>query len=548
MKTKKLIMGIMLTLSVIPLASCGFIQLPSSVNNSSSESNSTSSNDTSQSNGSSEIVSSTDDSQNSSSVIEEFAGQKITLEMMTKASGIVALDSTGEQNILVLPVCFKDYPLSKFNYDESEVKSNLEKAFFGSKEETGWESVKSFYETSSYGNLKIDGIVADVYTLDCTLVDFVNKKGNDYYDPSYYALEKATDNFKKNYTGNIKDFDQNGDGNLDAVWVIYMNPYMSDKYINDYREWEPSISYTPNLLSNMENVLWAYTYWDYETDSNVNNPEPFVYGWASYDFLWDGDYSSNGQKLVDCHTYIHETGHILGLDDYYNYDYANESTPTSPAGALDMMDNNIGDHNSYSKYLLNWVQPRIVNAKGTYTLSSFQENGDCLLIPANNSSFTDSPYDEYLLLEFYTPTGLNYLDSQYKYTNDLKLFTDYGVKVYHVDSRLGLMKFDSSKNQYDYQGFNNNYVNTYDDYSIIASSNTPSYSYSGKRLLTLLSNSHNASSNYYYQDRSYGEANNSDLFKEGSSISSFRFNNGTSLSYQISIENLTSSSVDIVIK
>ena len=55
-------------------------------------------------------------------------------------------------------------------------------------------------------------------------------------------------------------------------------------------------------------------------------------------------------------TVIHETGHVLGLPDYYS-----ASTQTGgaswPSGIMgsDMMMDNVGDHNGFSKWLLGWL-------------------------------------------------------------------------------------------------------------------------------------------------------------------------------------------------
>ena len=51
-----------------------------------------------------------------------------------------------------------------------------------------------------------------------------------------------------------------------------------------------------------------------------------------------------GYGKVDAHTYIHEMGHMLGLPDYYDYSFK-----SSPTGMYDMQDNNVGDHNPFSK-------------------------------------------------------------------------------------------------------------------------------------------------------------------------------------------------------
>ena len=170
-------------------------------------------------------------------------------------------------------------------------------------------------------------------------------------------------------------------------------------------------------------------------EGNINSPYGSSYAWISYDFL-------DGRKnYAETHVAIHESGHILGLEDYYN---TVSGALYQPTGYVDMMDRNIGDHTGYSKMLLNWTTPYVVNGNGKITLKPFSTSGDLLLIPTNKG-WNKTPYDEYLLLEYYTPTGINGNDAGTKYayvdSNDNKtVFTflnNNGLKVYHVDSRVG---------------------------------------------------------------------------------------------------------------
>jgi hypothetical protein len=136
---------------------------------------------------------------------------------------------------------------------------------------------------------------------------------------------------------------------------------------------------------------------------------------------------------------IHETGHMLGLDDYYSYD-----RDGSPAGMCDMMDFNIGDHNGYSKMLLGWIKPRFVDGSEsdfTLSLSSFTENGDCIILRNTSTDpWNKTPFDEYLLLQYYTPTGLNEKDAagypEWRAAGQGGLYKQPGLQLFHVDSRV----------------------------------------------------------------------------------------------------------------
>ena len=94
--------------------------------------------------------------------------------------------------------------------------------------------------------------------------------------------------------------------------------------------------------------------------------------WASQEFMFDAGYYdeegnhsnwtteqlASGNAKPDAHTFIHETGHMIGLDDYYSYDRGKGDY--GGLGGLDMMDFNIGDHNGYSKWMLGWLHPQMV--------------------------------------------------------------------------------------------------------------------------------------------------------------------------------------------
>jgi len=53
-------------------------------------------------------------------------------------------------------------------------------------------------------------------------------------------------------------------------------------------------------------------------------------------------------------------GHVLGLPDYY--DYNTTIGPQGGVGGFDMMDGNWLDHNTFSKYMLDWTTPIVIGS------------------------------------------------------------------------------------------------------------------------------------------------------------------------------------------
>lgn len=308
-----------------------------------------------------------------------------------------AMPSIGSPTALIVPVWLTDSNKFIDETQKDKVRQDIEKAYLGTTEETGWHSVKSFYYEESRGKLNLNGVVTDWY--DSSYSSSINS-----YQTNI-LVEEVADWYKDQVTtSEYNALDSDKDGYLDAVILIYG---------------------CPNSYNNNGN-LWAYCFWLAQYNQNVNSPIPNTYFWASYDFMYEDDYF-----IVDAHTYIHEMGHILGLNDYY--DYASGS-PNRPAASFSMQDYNVGGHDPYSVMALAWVSPYVPKDDAVITINTFQESGDLILLSPN---FSSSPFDEYLLLELYSPTGLNEVDASRRYAGIYPQGPDtVGIRLWHVDSRL----------------------------------------------------------------------------------------------------------------
>jgi len=456
------------------------------------------------------------------------------------ANGTDSLPTTGNHNVLVLPIELEGYSFP------SSILSDVNTALNGENGTGYWESLASFYKKSSFGALSLNYIVADKYVTGLTPAEFFDRSTDDLLASSY-ILRLALANYKSKTGDKCTQFDSEGDGYIDAVIMIYSCPDVSRS--NDIA-----------AIDTENDLFWAFCYWDYTNDANPSKTSPIGmnYFWMSYDFLYEGSTSPN----PDAHTLIHESGHLMGADDYYCYDTLtsgrNEYTP-SPMGGIAMMDENVTDHDIFTKLAFDWVKPYVVTGNATLTINPSETSGDCILIPARNTTWNGTAFDEYLLLELYTPTGLNELDSKTQYSYSTQGYTTAGVRLLHVDSRVAKVTVDSSGNITNTSyltGVPSSLPSSATTGCLIPQSNTPSRRYGEAEskkynLVSLIQAGHSTNTLQYGENK--GDNNN--LFKTGSSFTQAAYSsffakgslldNGFAFGYKISFDSVSATSATI---
>lgn len=322
--------------------------------------------------------------------------------------------ATGKTPLLIVPIVTPG--------DESKATEEnwdlINKAFFGNSSDLHFESLHSYYYKSSYGKLDFTGGVTGYFNP--ATEDNSFKTLNGYTTTNIEKLPQlAADWAEKTYNLDLKNYDSNNDGYIDAIWLIYLH--------------ESSSSNTN---------FWAYCSTNMAHYTDINYPVANIYGWASINFLNDNyvsnsSYNNYANKDCDAHVLIHETGHLLGASDYYSY----SGTYYDALGCMDMMDRNLGDHNAYTKMYFGWVTPYIAYSNCTITIPSSQKENALILIPYDdytikkdsNGKVILNTFDEYIIVEYYTYQGLNTQGYDCYSVNPI---SGNGAKIYHVDNRL----------------------------------------------------------------------------------------------------------------
>lgn len=180
-------------------------------------------------------------------------------------------------------------------------------------------------------------------------------------------------------------YDQDGDGHIDALVVIYAGE--GEKADN-----------------NLPDAVWEFTD-DLETtlelDYFVSLDGKIVAACCAVPELR----KSNPAKRDGIGTLIHEFAHILGLPNFCSTDGGTQKT----LGDWDVMDHgcyNDGAHtpaamSAYERFFLGWLEPILLNEPMNVRLRELNGSGDCAIITAsgqsNLSGISPDPREFYIL-------------------------------------------------------------------------------------------------------------------------------------------------------
>ena len=431
--------------------------------------------------------------------------------------------STKKAHLLVIPVWFTDSTKYIDSGKKESVREDINTVYFGKNTDIGWRSVKTYYEEESHdANLKITGDVSNWYEPGVAATNYyVDSSPNDGPVKTKNLVKSAVDwYFEHNTDKSRSDYDCNKDGYLDGVMLIYAAP--------DYQ-----------ILNNQNyQNMWAYCFWIQEKNSNASNPVANAFFWASYDFMYgsevcklrtgkDNNHSGfTKYTSLDSHTYIHEMGHMFGLVDYYDY----SSFKFNPAGGFSMQDHNVGGHDPFSSYALGWGKAYVPTETTEIYLKPFTSTGEMIILSPNYNLTTRTAFDEYLILEYYTNGGVNYMDTNNMYMEGKK---DYptgskqpGIRLWHVDARLAYAvgnSFSTDRITTDPSTSQGKVTllmsNTYASSDVSISYLTPVYdthpNYANFNLLELIRNSRSASTPFASESTNF---KSNDLFKKGDCV------------------------------
>jgi M6 family metalloprotease-like protein len=292
-----------------------------------------------------------------------------------------ALPSKGTVKIFALLIDFSDYP-SKF------ASSVVYAGMFGDGVAAAvpYESLRNYYRRSSYNQLEIQGVTLGWYRPAYGRAAVVQTQAG-----REDLIKEALNSF--NATTDFSQFDNDGDGKIDYFSVFWTGP----------------------------DTGWGNFWWGYNTGwTSSFTLDGKQFQGTKYSWQWA---SENEGTTFTPLTVIHETGHSLGLPDLYDYD-PNQG-PDGGVGYFDMMDDTSGDHNAFSKMLLDWVTPVVAVNGRTYTLHPSGTTGEAVIMWPGY--VLAAPFTEFFIVQNRARVG-----------NDADPYgcPGEGLVVWHIDARL----------------------------------------------------------------------------------------------------------------
>jgi M6 family metalloprotease-like protein len=300
------------------------------------------------------------------------------------------LPSVGTSKVFALLISFTDYAPST---EASDVDFKLFSD--GLDQEYPYESLRDFYIRASYDQLYIEGSTLGWYATSYPRSDVPqNNAGRE-------ALIAEVINYYDAEGHDFSQYDNDGDGRIDYFLVIWTGPRQG----------------------------WSDFWWGYQTAYQDSSVVVDGVRLGTYSWQWE---TGGMAGAFSPRVAIHETGHALGLPDYY--DYEDGLGPKGGVGGLDQMDGNWGDHNCFSKWVLGWLNPEVYT-EGSQVIELEPSDATTDAVVLMHGDPPADPYGEYFMVQYRRREG-----------NDSDYPTD-GLLIWHVDARVsdsGYFLYDNS--------------------------------------------------------------------------------------------------------
>lgn len=296
------------------------------------------------------------------------------------------LSVTGTKKVLCILIGFQDRAFSK---TQGQFNNLMNQSGYNS---TG--SVKDFYLENSYGQLNLDVTVVGPYVADFNMAFYgANNAAGDDSNPQALIVEALQ---KANPSVNYADFDNDGDGKVDGVHVIFAG-------------FDEAAGASPN-------AIWSHRW-------SINGIT--LDGKLITDYSCSSELRSNsGSTICGIGTACHEMGHVFGSSDFYDTNNATNEQYIG-TGSWDLMAS--GNWNGGTDRPAHFNPYTKTQTFQWATVQNISSNQQITLYPANSNS------NSFYRINTFTPNEYFLIENRQKLGFDTGLPGD-GMLVYHVHS------------------------------------------------------------------------------------------------------------------
>ncbi len=335
--------------------------------------------------------------------------------------------SKGKQKVLVILVEFSDVQFNSKNkspYNTIDAKTfftdMLNKEGFDTYEASG--SARDWFLQNSNGMFEPEFDVYGPVTLSQNMKYY---GGNDSLGDDQRPYQMIIDacNALDNEV-DFKEYDRDGNGYVDNVYVFYAGYGEADYYGDD-----------------CEDTIWPHAW---EISSAAPNRRPL-----QLDGVYIDRYACSNETIgygvrKDCPdgigTFVHEFSHVLGLPDLYCTDdnLSSDKEPFTP-GDYSILDygsyNNEGltppNYSAYERYALDWIVPEML-VSGEHQLVNIADSNKAYIVKTDREQ-------EFYLLENRQQTGWD------------EYIPGHGMLVWHIDFDESVFYYGYVNNTKDHQ-------------------------------------------------------------------------------------------------
>ena len=304
-----------------------------------------------------------------------------------------AFPTTGTRKLICLLIGYKDKPFVRTNADFDALFNTL-----GYTVDNATGSVKDFYAENSYNQLNLQTDVAGPFVASQNLAYYGTNDASGY---DLYPRELVTEAINlADPTVNFANYDNDGDGWVDGVYVIYAG----------YGEEAGAPS----------NTIWAHAW---SLASAVLKDGKYLQRYSCSSELR----GTSGTSLCRIGVICHEFGHVLGSPDFYDTNYSTNGQYEG-TGYWDLMASGSWNNNGATPAhftglvkvrFFNWATETVLTSPGSVTLYNAAQ-------------------DKYSFYRINTTTTNEYffLENREKHLFDAYI-PGSGMIIYHVHSQMG---------------------------------------------------------------------------------------------------------------